>query len=467
MANPSPIIKYDGLVNFNTGLGTASSKRANNKYVYSNFINYAELDVAYREDWLARQIVDVPAQDALREGRRFVCADAEEISKVEEMLNVMGQVQECYSWSRLYGGSIIIMITNQDLEQPLNVNRIRKGNLRKLLVFERFELSTPIVNVTNPLADNYLEPEFYQIMGGSQRIHHSHVIRFEGERLPRRIRFHEQGWGDSILRKVMDDLLDVVSAKGGVAELIQEANVDTITRENLANELAGDEEQAILNRFKVFREMKSNHRLSLLDGQEQYERKSISFSGVAEVLNELRIWISGAADIPVTRLFGESAKGLSATGEGDLNNYHDSIRSKQTKDLTPKMRQLDEVLVRSALGFFPDDCEFEWNPLTQLSGEEIARQGLANAQTDRIYLDDNIITEAHIARRLQQESVYGITDQDIEELEKRVKEQRELLDFTGNEDLLNGFNFPRSRSQSPNSREPRGTAQTRPTENQP
>ena len=34
---------------------------------------------------------------------------------------------------------------------------------------------------------------------------------------------------------------------------------------------------------------------------------------------------AGAADIPVTRLLGQSPAGLSATGESDTRNYYDMI----------------------------------------------------------------------------------------------------------------------------------------------
>ena len=49
--------------------------------------------------------------------------------------------------------------------------------------------------------------------------------------------------------------------------------------------------------------------MGLLDGDEEFDRKTLNLSGVAPILEIFMTWISGAADIPLTRLFGTSAKG--------------------------------------------------------------------------------------------------------------------------------------------------------------
>jgi uncharacterized protein len=42
---------------------------------------------------------------------------------------------------------------------------------------------------------------------------------------------------------------------------------------------------------------------------------------------DFRKIVSGAADIPVTRLLGQSPAGMNATGTSDMKNYHDRIQS--------------------------------------------------------------------------------------------------------------------------------------------
>lgn len=408
---------YDGLVNVASGLGTLKAKRSHNQFQFGLMNNFAQLDAAYQTNWLARQIVEVPAEDMTREWRTFKCDGAEDIRIEEDRLGIPMLANEAVAWARLYGGGGILMLTGQDLTKPLDLNKIKRGDLHRALVFDRYDLAPMTLNTWNVLAENYLMPEFYAIVGGRQQVHWSHVARFHGARLPRRQRALTQGWGDSELRKCLDDIMDIVASKDGIAELMQEANVDVIKREGLSDELTSGEDGHIIDRYATFSQMKSVVQLALLDGDESYERKTLELGGVAPVIETFMTWISGAADIPVTRLFGTSAKGLNATGEGDLTNYYNSIRSKQLTQLDSGMRQLDEVIVRSALGYWPEDFNYTWNPLRQLSDTEIANAAKTRMETALGYLDSGVIQVSQVQRNLQSSEEYQFTDEDIEKLE--------------------------------------------------
>lgn len=407
----------DGLVNVVSGLGTAKAKRSHNRFTYSVMNDWGALDAAYQTNWIARQIVDVPAEDMTREWRSIKGDGAEDIRIEEDRIGLPMMVNEALSWARLYGGAGILMLTNQPLDKPLDVKRIRKGDLHRVIVFDRFEMNSLTLNTWNVLASNYLLPEFYTINGGSQQIHWSHFARFHGARLPRRQRVLTQGWGDSELRKCLDDIMDIVASKDGIAELMQEANVDVIKREGLSDELASDQDAAITKRYALFSQMKSTINMALLDGEETLERMTLNLSGVAPIIETFMTWISGAADIPVTRLFGTSAKGMNATGEGDETNYQNSIRSKQLTQMDPAVRTLDEVLVRSALGYWPDDFNYQWNPLAQPNTVDLATAAKARADTDMLYLDSGVVQVSQVQRRLQTEEAYQFNEEDIEELE--------------------------------------------------
>ena len=413
-----PNLHTDGLVNVVSGLGTMRSKREHNQFTYDQFSNYAQLDAAYQSNWLARQIVDIPAEDACREWRTIKTADADAIRIEEDRLMLPMQVQEVYAWARLYGGAGILMLTGQDLTKPLDLNRIKKGGLQRIIPFDRFDMQAQTLNQSNVLASNYLLPEYYTIStANGQQIHWTHFARFQGTRLPRRQMAVTQGWGDSELRKCLADIMDIVASKDGIAELMQEANIDVIKREGLNDDLASDQDDAITQRYALFGQMKSLFHMALLDGDETLERMTLQMGGVADVLKVFMTWISGAADIPVTRLFGQSAQGMNATGEGDLKNYYDSIRSKQLTNLDPGLRMLDEVLVRSALGYFPDDFNYIWNPLAQSDPLQSAQAQAAIAQRDITYLQNGVINQAQIARNLESNETYQFEDGWIEQLE--------------------------------------------------
>lgn len=404
----------DGLVNVASGLGTAKAKRSHNFFSYATLQDWQQLDAAYQTNWLARAIVDIPAEDMCREWRIIKSKDADLIRIEEDRLMLPAAVQEATTWGNLYGGGGILMLTGQDLSKPLNVNKVRKGDLQRLIVFDRYDMSAMTLNTWDVLQPNYLAPEFYTITGGGQQIHWTHFARFNGTRLPRRQMLQTQGWGDSELRKCLDDIMDMVASKDGIAELMQEANVDVIKRDGLADELASDQDTAIINRYTLFSQMKSIVQMALLDGDETYDRKTLDLGGVAPVLETFMTWISGAAGIPMTRLFGVQSKGLGDSGKGDMNNYNNSIRSKQLTRLDPGLRTLDEVLVRSALGYWPEDYNYVWAPLAQPNEAEIATAAKTRMETNLGYLAEGIIRPSQIQRNLQSSEEYQFSDEDIE-----------------------------------------------------
>lgn len=427
-----PLPTSDGLVNVVTGLGTAASKGYHNHFAFDEIGNFAQLDAAYQSNWLARQIVDIPADDMVREWRSIKSQNAEEIRVEEDRLNLMQNVNDALSWARLYGGSAILMLANQDLEQPLNLNKVKKGDLERLIVFDRYELMPVTINTWNPLAENYLMPEFYTVYQGNQRIHWSHFARFMGAKLPRRQRVITQGWGDSELRKCLSDLKSVVASKEGISELMQEANIDVITRDGLTEDLTTDQDGKIIDRYTLFSQMKSIVRLALLDGDEKLDRLTLNLTGVAPVMEILMTWISGAADIPATRLFGTSAKGMNATGEGDLKNYYDSLRSKQNSQLDPAMNWIDQVMVRSAIGTMPGDYNWDWNRLYQPNRKEEAEAKKIEVETDVLLFGEGLIKKSQVQRRLQSAEIYQFDDKEIEELE--ALEDLNLFDRDEGED---------------------------------
>lgn len=410
------------LQNLVANIGTGRDKRSHNTFGYQ-FISQVELEAAYQSNWIARQIVDVPNEDATREWRTFNGEEAKEIAQEEKRVGLQQLYQTASCWSDLYGGCGIVMITDQDLAKPLQPDRIKKGGLKKLLVLDRWDLQPQSFNLNDPLADNWMKPEYYTFVNGSTRVHHSHVVRLEGARLPRRLSQIEQGWGDSRLRRAMDDLRDAVATKSGVASLVLEANVDVITKQGLAAALASPQADSVMNRYRLFGMMKSNVNLGLLDNDETMERKSLSFGGLSAIMEQFIVWVSGAAQIPVTKLFGQSAQGLGATGEGDLNNYYDAIKARQDGPNRRHLEMIDQVLVRSAIGSFPDDLEFDWNPLFQASGLEQAQQDLADAQADSMNIEAGIIRPSHAMKRAQARGTYDITDEQIDEQIEREKDQ--------------------------------------------
>ncbi len=423
MSNKPRFRVRDGLTNIYSNINTSQDVRSYNMWEYSAFFNYQQLDAAYRESPLARKIVDIPADDITREWRTFMCEDAQELKLAEKQLSIPIHYNELIKLSRLSGGSLMLMIIDGvDFAKPLDIRCIKQGAFRRVINFDRFEVTPSHENVTNVLSPHYLAPEFYMVNNGSQLIHHTHFLRLEGEWLPRRLNRMEWGWGDSTLRKVLSDLNDATMAREGAASLINKANIDVFQMPGFYDAVATGQDDAILQAMQAYKMGLSNTNVAITDSNSNFVRHSLAMGGLADMVAELRNWLSSAAGIPVTRFWGTQASGLGNAQEGDLKLYYDNSRSQQTAYYSRELDYLDQVLAMSTLGFIPEDLEWEWNPLFQPTGQEQAQEDLYNAQADALRIEQGV-PPSSILRKLQVDNKYAISEKQIESMQKLEEEQ--------------------------------------------
>jgi phage-related protein (TIGR01555 family) len=410
-----------GLANPYTGMGGPDTKTAGNYFVRTHLNDYEQWEAAYQSNWIARRVVDVVADDATSNWRTIKSENGEEVHRVENEIGLQHSTNEAIRWARLYGGSAILMLTGQDLTKPLNPEKIKKGDLERLVVLDRWAMSSGSYNLSNILSPSFLRPEFYTLAyaSSSPTIHHSHFALFYGDPLPIRLLQETQGWGDSILRKGIDQIKQLQAAVNGIAELMQEANVDTIKMAGFAEGITSGEEVAILKRIELQRLGKSNYKISVIDAEDEYIRNTLNLSGVDSSIYMLMTQVCGSYHTPMTKMFGTSARGMNATGEGDDNNYNYMVTSYQNGPLSSSMNIIDEVLVRSALGSMPEDFDYEWNPLRDSDAQNEAQAELLRAKKHVLLKESGLVSTPQIQKELQSNEEYQFDDEDIEELESR------------------------------------------------
>jgi phage-related protein (TIGR01555 family) len=382
----------DGLRNFVTGLGTRKDHTFGNQYFYVP-MSMEQLDAAYAGDWLARKIIDIPPQDSTREWRTWQTDRAEQIYKIEKQFRVRSKVRKAQTLARLYGGAVIMIGDGaSDAAIPLDMERFARGGLKYLHVFSRYELVSEEEDL-DPKSPTYGKPLFYRLRtrNQSERIHRSRFVFFMGSDAPRSIETVNEGWGQSVLDSVLQAVTNMSSTAQNTASLVAEAKVDVIKIPNLMTYVSQPKTTALLiERFTLANTLKSNHNALLLGGDEDFQRKQVTFAGLPDVMREQMQLASAAADIPMTRLMSQSPAGMNATGDSDIRNYYDKIRAFQTTDLEEDLILLDDVLVRHVFGDRQDDDTYEWNELWQMSEDERSQIALRNAQALQIYNTSNL-----------------------------------------------------------------------------
>lgn len=427
----SELAVFDSFFNLVAQLGTTKDKRSHGTFGFRE-IDDLQLENMYEFDWLSGKVIDIPVDDATRNWRSITAPSVEDqiatLKDAEKALGTKRVFNEAQKWADLYRGAIAVMLVKGDtpVNEPLELDSIKQGDFERLEVYDATQVSPHIENTNDITAPYYRMPSHYSV-DGANMIHATRVLRFDGVKLPWRAAARRSYWGSSKLQRFYDALRNSRSVVDSIASMVYEAKLDVISVPSLYQELASPNGVTkIAERFRLADQIKSFNNTLLLDAKETFDRKATSFVGLSDLMTKYFIQNSAAADIPVTRLFGQSASGLNATGEGDERNYYDRISADQENKLGPPLDQYDQVFARSVLGAMPDDWKTEWNPLRQQTQQEVAEVEDKNSQRDERYLRNGVVTEAIVARELQEDGVYSGIDDDY----VQVLEQLEIVEPT-------------------------------------
>lgn len=390
----------DGFANLVSNLGAGNGKSSANGYV-TRYSSQHEVETAYESSTWFGKILDIRADDATREGRAWK-GEKEQIEKIEAVeskLDFWSKVNQAIKYADLYGGGVIIPDLPGNSASPLNPDRITEGSVKFLSVLHRYEITAEGQD-RNPLSPNFGGPERYKVntQSGLQVIFHpSRVILFNGRVTSSRN--SGEIWGNSLWVHLADSILASDSAAAVISALMQEAKIDVVSVDDLMDNMSSaNYESNFLRRWQLVALLKSVANVTLIDSGDEWEQKTINWAGLPEAVSTLLNVMAGAADIPVTRLVGTQSKGINNGGEADLRNYYDSVRAKQKLQLTPKMRPLDDIIIRNALGERPDDVWYEWKPLWQPSDKERAETQKLRAETFAIELTTGALAEEPLAQ---------------------------------------------------------------------
>lgn len=355
------------------------------EYVKTNFTaDYNTITTLYRENWVVKRIVDVVAEDITKNWYRITSQLPPEakkrLSRMEARTHVRSKVLEGLKWGRLYGGAAaVIVIEGQEdmLDQPLNYELVMPGSFKGLIVVDRWSGISP----DSELEENINDPEFglpkyYTIadeaLGMGIRVHHSRIIRFMGRPLPNIEEQTEQYWGTSELEHVYSELKKYDNTGYNIASLVFSANLkiyqmDGFEQLGTMNTTALKE---LYNVLSLMNWMMSSQGMQIMGQKDVFSTHQYTFAGLSDIYQTFMLDVSGAAEIPVTKLFGRSPAGLNATGESDMDNYCDVIEGQQEAMLRPMLEKLLPIMCLSEFGAIPDDLDFEFEPVRKPSEEE-------------------------------------------------------------------------------------------------
>lgn len=338
-------------------------------YFVSNFRQH--VSEAYVEYGLVRRAVDVPVDDAYRGGVTIKTDQLEEdeIKKLlikmdrERDLNVASRTQK---WGRLFGGAgTLLLVEDQDPREPLDIAAIKPGTKIEFRAVDLWELFWDMQN-SDGYDPSLQVPEMDLFNYYGEDIHKSRVWRVNAFEIPSFVRPRFRGWGASMLEAIIRPLNQYLKHTDVTFEVLDEFKLDVYKIDGFMQALSTPEgEEMMMRRVRHANARKNFQQATVLDAKDDFQQRQLTFSGLGEVMQGIRIQLAAEMGMPLTKLFGLSATGFNA-GEEDLENYNMMVEGTVRDDAKYLVLKMVELRCQQLFGFVPDDLTVEFKPLRVL-----------------------------------------------------------------------------------------------------
>lgn len=447
------------------GFGTPSLGQGAEYTLVRISYDYWQLITLFRNHWISRRIVEVPAQDMVKAWPRLTSdiepKDLTRIDRAIRRTNTKNNILTGLTWGRLFGGAgglIVIDGQENELDEPLDLESIKIGAYKGIIPFDRWAGISPMgdicTDINRPLDFN--KPEMYEVHiagGASFKVHASRLLRFLGPTVPTPELEAQSYWGVSVLEPTYESITMLDNMYWNILSLSFRANLLGMKFPELAQLLSGlgssqMASQKFEQRMSAINHLMSNNSLIPLPADGSIESTQYSFSGLDGVLQLFQLNLAGAAQMPITRLFGRTYSGMGQAGDGDERIYEEKIATDQSSYMVPQLEKLYPVICMSELGEVPEDLDLNCPSIRVLDEKEKAELAKAVADTTTVYLNGGIMSPRKVAQEVKQTSdITGIgtnlDDEFIQKLSDEVQSEGEIGEgLFGEEGGLNPSSSP-------------------------
>lgn len=397
-----------------------------------------ELNELYTQQGIVQNLIDVPVEDALKGGIEIKTqqAEPEQIEAVQykmEEQDDFSNINEAGRWRRLFGGSGLLIISGQNKDAPFNPGAVREGYPLDFHTADMWEL--PFASYkTDPqkmmgfgLLDSATGFDYY-----GETIERSHVLTMKGLRAPSLIRPRFLGWGVSVIEGTISAINQYLKSVNLLFEILDEYKIDYYKIKNFNSDLqVPGAQMALMERLTLMNQAKNYQNAAVMDSEDDFIQKMLSFAGFAEIFAQIRMQYAAAVKMPMSKIFGISSTGFSS-GEDDIENYNGMIESTERPRMRPVIQQIVQLRFQQMFGYIPSDLRVSFKPLRTLSSEQ--EQNVKTQKFNRVFQSKSggEITTEEFRDACNKDELLGIQlDRDIDESELTSSDEESTPEGNG------------------------------------
>lgn len=372
----------------------------------------------YIHNGFARLICDKPAEAMTSSGFEIDGLTDDVSDSIKSKLEELDQTKhfnEAFKWRRAFGGALIVMGINDggDIAEPVNEENIK--SIEFLKVYDRFEAyaGDRYEDVKNP---KFGKVEFWKIQSsdGMQGydVHETRVLIFDGESVTNDVRRGNDGWGASVIQNCFKELIRLDKSYALSVLLLERMQQAVHGIPDLSEQVSTPEgEQNVTKRVDVVDRVRGALNTVIIDAAETYEIKSLSISGVKDILEVEAEALSAVSNVQTFILMGRNVGGLSS-GSSNLEAWVNQVSAWQNDQYRKPLDRLISLIRRAETEGETDGGKYtiEFNPITKISEKDQAeidykkeQTAKTKADTLKIYADLGSIDEDEIREEIRED----------------------------------------------------------------
>lgn len=304
------------------------------------FLGYGALQ-NLAQDPLIRACVQTVADDLTRKWIEIAGGEESDKDRVTKLTRLQKRYRlqtvfhDAAVMVGFYGGAFVFVDTGaegEDLTVPLPIcesgHEIKTCERLAFRVIDPVNVTPCDYNCEDPLAPDYMRPQHWWVLG--QRVHHSRLLALVENEPPTLLKPSYNFLGIPRAQLLADYVAHFKEARSYEIDLLKKISL-LVLKTDTDQLFSSPEGLRMFDlKAKALQRYRDNNSVYVCDKNfEDVTNVQTSIAGATDIVRQQLEFVAAINRTPAVKILGISPSGFSATGESDIRNYYDHIRSQQ------------------------------------------------------------------------------------------------------------------------------------------
>lgn len=329
-----------------------------------------------------------------------------EITECIEQMHVRDKFREAALKTEEFGRAHVAPIIKgqeSDATRQLPLEKINIGDLLGFATIEPYWLTPYSWNSTDPLRPDFYKPQSWFVLG--KKTHATRLMTFIFREVPDLLKPAYDFAGISMTQLMMPYVNRWLRTAKNVNDLI---NIFSIVTLHTDLEALLEDPVEFQKRMMAFTQARDNRGLLMVQKDvEDLKVNEQTLGSLDKLQAQAQEHMATPARTPLIKFFGITPSGLNATAEPELRVHETYVKGMQEKGFNSHIDRVLALVQQHLYGKVDPNIKWEWTPLFEPSGKELADIRKSDADRDAAYVNMGAIDNEEVRDKLKKDPESG------------------------------------------------------------